>query len=199
MAAPVVQPAFDGVVGPIIDAVDINGNAVKVVAPGFVQLGADGEPVTGGGAVTIADGADATQGAIADAPYVSGSGTLVSILKGIFGKLATGSAAFWLETTAALGASATFSGPQRDVGAATPGPVAYAYFNGYFLADQTGTARIECSDDGATWRTIATDAVAAATPLILQVPVTARYHRVVLANGATPQGTVVVRSSYTAA
>lgn len=178
----------------------------------------------GGQAVTIADGADDTQGAIADAAYVSGSGTIVSILKGIFGKLpvslgaktaaaslsiapatdavfttAARAATFWLETVANLAASATFSGPQRDVGAASPGPVGYAYFNAYFLADQDGTARIECSDDGATWRASATDALAAATPLILQVPVTARYHRVVLANGATPQGTVVVRSSYTTA
>ena len=178
----------------------------------------------GGQAVSIADGADTTQGAIADAAYVSGSGTIVSILKGIFGKLpaslgaklaaaslsvvpatdavfATSArrATFWMETDAPLAASATFSGPQRDAGAASPGPVEYAYFNGYFLADQTGTASIQCSDDGATWRTIATDALTAATPLILQVPVTARYHRVVLANGGALQGTVIVRSSYTAA
>lgn len=43
----------------------------------------------GGGAVTIANGADVTQGAIADAAYSSGSGTIVSILKGIFGKTNT--------------------------------------------------------------------------------------------------------------
>lgn len=42
----------------------------------------------GGGAVTIANGADATQGAIADAAYTSGNGTVVSILKGIFGRAA---------------------------------------------------------------------------------------------------------------
>lgn len=51
----------------------------------------------GGGAVTIADGADVAQGTTTDVAYVSGSGTLVSILKGIFGKfgavvLAAGSA-----------------------------------------------------------------------------------------------------------
>lgn len=43
----------------------------------------------GGGAATIADGADVAQGARADAAYTSGSGTIVSILKGIFGKANT--------------------------------------------------------------------------------------------------------------
>lgn len=43
----------------------------------------------GGGAATIANGADVTQGAIADAAYTTGSGTLVSLLKGIFGKANT--------------------------------------------------------------------------------------------------------------
>lgn len=38
----------------------------------------------GGGAVTVADGADVTQGAVADAAYTSGSGTVVSLLKGLF-------------------------------------------------------------------------------------------------------------------
>lgn len=41
----------------------------------------------GGGAVTIADGADVAQGAVADAAYVSGSGTVVAILKAIFARL----------------------------------------------------------------------------------------------------------------
>lgn len=43
----------------------------------------------GGGAVTIVNGGDVTQGAIADTAYTSGSGSVVSILKGIFGKVAT--------------------------------------------------------------------------------------------------------------
>src|SRR5579859_463205 len=41
----------------------------------------------GGGAVTVADGADVAEGSTADAAYVSGSGTVVAVLKGIFGKL----------------------------------------------------------------------------------------------------------------
>ncbi len=39
----------------------------------------------GGGAVTVADGADVTQGALADAAWASGSGSVVAILKGIAG------------------------------------------------------------------------------------------------------------------
>lgn len=44
MVAPTAQPGFVGCLGPIVDATDINGNAVKMVAPGFVLLGADGTP-----------------------------------------------------------------------------------------------------------------------------------------------------------
>ncbi len=50
--------------------VDVNGNLCS---------GSSG----GGGAVTIADGADVTLGAKADAAWVSGSGTVVAILKNI--------------------------------------------------------------------------------------------------------------------
>lgn len=41
----------------------------------------------GGGAVTIANGADSATGNTSDSAYVSGSGTVISILKGIFGRL----------------------------------------------------------------------------------------------------------------
>ena len=43
----------------------------------------------GGGAVTIADGASVTLGAQADAAWSSGSGSVVAILKGVYGKLNT--------------------------------------------------------------------------------------------------------------
>lgn len=65
----------------------------------------------GGGAVTIADGADIAEGSTGDAAYVSGSGTVVSILKGIFGR--------------ALLLDATFTGRintqgQKTMAASTP-------------------------------------------------------------------------------
>lgn len=44
----------------------------------------------GGGAVTVADGADVAQGAVADVAYTTGSGTLVALLKGLFGKFTLG-------------------------------------------------------------------------------------------------------------
>lgn len=54
----------------------------------FVALGLDGSGNLltaggggGGGAVTIADGADVAEGATADAAWVSGAGTTISLLK----------------------------------------------------------------------------------------------------------------------
>lgn len=56
-------------------AVDSAGN-LKVVS------------ATGGDAVTIADGMDVAEGTTTDVAWVSGAGTVVALLKGIFGKLA---------------------------------------------------------------------------------------------------------------
>lgn len=107
-------------------------------------------------------------------------------------------ARFWPETSTPLAASATFNGASRDGGAASPGPVAGAYFNAMIYADQTGTATLERSNDGAAWTPAATAPIVASTPLTLQVPVTARYHRIVLENGGTLQTVLSVNSSYTA-
>lgn len=197
---------------------DQGGAAISVAHPLPVALEGGG-----GGAVTIADGSDATQGAIADAAYVSGSGTIVSILKGIFGKLpvslgaktaatslsvapatdavfatAARNMVFWPETSTPLAASATFNGASRDVGAASPGPVTYAYFSAMIYADQTGTATLERSNDGTNWTPAATAAIVASTPLTLQVPVVARYHRIVVENGGTLQTVLSVNSGYSA-
>jgi len=63
---------------------------------GGVVVNPDGSNVGGGGgsggAVTIADGANVSQGAIADTAYSSGSGTVISVLKGIFARLRGGQA-----------------------------------------------------------------------------------------------------------
>lgn len=60
----------------------------------FIPVSEDNPlPVTGGGggggggAVTVANGADVAQGSTADAAYTTGAGTIVSILKGVFGRL----------------------------------------------------------------------------------------------------------------
>src|ERR1700761_7420802 len=57
-----------------------------------VQVDAEGNLITtasgSGDAVSIADGADVTQGAKADAAWVSGAGSVVALLKAIAGLLA---------------------------------------------------------------------------------------------------------------
>jgi hypothetical protein len=104
---------------------------------------------------------------------------------------------FFNDTTTVLAASATFTGTARDVGVAAGAQTQQTYFNGSFFADQAGTASIEVSNDNTTFRTMATAALAASTPLILTVPIMTRYHRVKLVNGATLQGLSMVNSSYT--
>lgn len=217
------RPSQEGVVGVWVNGTDNNGQPKKLLVEAVILTDQNGNPVTpgGGGAVTIADGADVALGAKADAAYTTGAGSVVSLLKGLFGKLptlgakaGTGSvsivpatdarfsvgnrAIFWQETDAPLAAAGTFNGASRDVGAASPGPVQYAYFTAMVLADQTGTATIQRSADGTTWVDAASGAIAANTPLTLQIPVTARYHRVVVENGGTAQTALSVSSSYTA-
>jgi len=101
-------------------------------------------------------------------------------------------------TTTPLGGSATYTGTARDTGVSAGTPQPYAYFNGFFFADQTGTAYIDCSNDNSTWTVCATASLPASTPLILTVPVMFRYHRTRLVNGSSAEGTLVVNSSYTA-
>ena len=57
--------------------VDASGNLNVVGAGG------------GGGAITIANGADTAEGSIGDAVYIGGSGTVISLLKGIFNQYTT--------------------------------------------------------------------------------------------------------------
>lgn len=107
---------------------------------------------------------------------------------------------YWGETGAALGISATFTGASRDAGSAQGDPCPFTSFNAFVSTDQAGTLRIEASIDGATWRRATADAaVAANVGLFLSVPVTARFHRVVMVNGGVAQTFLLVTSSYTAA
>lgn len=105
---------------------------------------------------------------------------------------------FFTGTTTALGSSATYTGTARDVGVAASTAQPYAYFNSFFLADQAGTASIECSNDNSTWYGCASSALTASTPLTLTLPVMFRYYRAKLVNGASAQGSLVVNSSFTA-
>lgn len=106
---------------------------------------------------------------------------------------------FWNESTSAQAASATATGPGRDVGAGSPSNHRYSYFKAFAVADQAGTLRVECSNDGATWRRASPDtAVAANTPVVVSVPVLTRYHRVVYVNGAAAQTFFMLNSGYVA-
>lgn len=107
---------------------------------------------------------------------------------------------FWNESTTAQAAGITVTGLSREIGAAQATNHRYSAFNAFAFADQAGTMRIECSNDGTTWRAMTANvAVAANTPVILSVPVMTRYHRVVYINGATLQTAFMLNTSYTAA
>jgi hypothetical protein len=66
-----------------------------------------------------------------------------------------------------------------------------------FVADQASAAdgaRVEFSTDNTNWRRAAVATLLANVPVQLSVLLTARYWRVVLVNGATAQGQVLVTS-----
>jgi hypothetical protein len=105
----------------------------------------------------------------------------------------------WNGTSTPLTASATYTGASRDGGATDGGVSSFCYFNGAFFADQAGTASIEASWDGTTWRTVASAAIVANTFLNLRTPVTFRFYRTKVVNGATIQTVFQANSSYTVA
>lgn len=81
-----VQWSADYAVGPIVDAVEVLGDGttrtVKVVLPGVILLGTDGDPVDSGAMAAAIGNPD-------DAAYTgTGDGTVISILKGIFANTA---------------------------------------------------------------------------------------------------------------
>jgi len=92
------------------------------------------------------------------------------------------------------------TGLTRDIGVAPGAPADACIFNAFILTDQTGVMRIEISNDNITWRRATIDtAIAANVPLFISAKVVARYHRVVIVNGATIQGLVMINTSYTSA
>ena len=108
---------------------------------------------------------------------------------------------FWNGGTgagSALAASATYTDTSaRDSGYAVASYHQFGYFSAFFLTDQAGTASIECSNNNSVFYTCASAPLTAATPLTLQVPVLARYHRAKVVNGATAETYLWVNSGYT--
>ena len=106
---------------------------------------------------------------------------------------------YYNDSTTNQTASATLTGTSRNTGTAAGTVQRYAYFKAFVLSDQTGTIRIECSNDNTTWRRVTVDtAVTANTPLVLNVPVMTRYYRVVYVNGATPTTIFMLNSCFSA-
>jgi hypothetical protein len=114
----------------------------------------------------------------------------------VIGSVLVPETTFFNDNTTVQAAANTFTGTARDVGVAAGTATPTTYFNGFFFADQIGTASIEVSNDNTTWRTAASASLAISTPLILTVPVMTRYHRVKLVNGATIQTATMVNSSF---
>jgi len=66
------------------------------------------------------------------------------------------------------------------------------------ITDQASAAlgcKLQASNNGSVWYTIAQGATVASTPLQLTAPLVARYYRVTLTNGATPQTSLFLASS----
>lgn len=94
----------------------------------------------------------------------------------------------FLLSTTALAASGTFTGPTLDLGDNHIWNTARARVN-LGTASTTVTIRIESSHDGTTWAASAagTTTTTAAGLVVLERPVTERYIRLVVVNGATAQ------------
>lgn len=116
---------------------------------------------------------------------------------GIYWNGATGAAS---ALTGSAGATPTFTGAMRDSGVAAATFHPFAYFNAFFLTDQAATVYVDCSNDGATWYTCASNNLSAAVPIILQVPVMTRYHRARITTASTTAETYLwVNTSYSGA
>lgn len=105
----------------------------------------------------------------------------------------------WNGSNVNLAANGVYTGSSRDGGATDGGVSSFSYFNGGFFADQAGTAYLEGSWNGVTWFVLTSAAIAINTFLNLRVPITFKFHRTRVVNGAAAQTVFQVNSSYTVA
>lgn len=97
-----------------------------------------------------------------------------------------------LESSAALGISATFNGSARLSDA-------FSKVRAFALADQAGTLNVQQSwDNGATWKVTDTVAIVASTGKTLEALVVAPLVRVQYVNGGVAQGSFTLASSLVA-
>lgn len=119
-------------------------------------------------------------------------------------------AQIYTESTTALGNAGVYTGTARDtratISASTGTAVKAKSQEGAdfktivvtAITDQASAAlgcKLQASINGTTWYTVAQAATVANTPLQLTAPLVARYYRVTLTNGATPQTTLFLASS----
>lgn len=109
---------------------------------------------------------------------------------------------WYQESITPLGISGSVNGSSRDVGVASGAAHRYSAFNLTVSTDQTGSARIEASNDNATWHplmaNVALVAASSGFALQLSVPVCARYHRGSVTNSTVAQTRLLFNTSYTA-
>jgi len=111
--------------------------------------------------------------------------------------LIAGSQPIYLDSANPLGLSATFVGVTRDLGAS---PSAFHSFKAVFNASHasaTGGAKIQMSNDNLAFRDAATATLVADAPMVLSVPVVARYYRVQLVNAGVAQTALMINSAAT--
>jgi uncharacterized protein YaiE (UPF0345 family) len=110
---------------------------------------------------------------------------------------------WYQESVTGQAGAATLTGTARDIGVASATNHRFSAFNAQVLTDQSGTLRIEASNDNSTWHpataNVALVAASSGFALQLSIPVIARYHRAVMVNGATLQTRLLFNTSYTAA
>jgi len=96
-----------------------------VAIPAFIQVDADGDPVTAGGGDASAANqviTNAALGAPADAAWASGSGTIIAILKGLVGKFIVGAG------TAAAATRVTYASDGATIPVALTGDIVSAEY-----------------------------------------------------------------------
>lgn len=92
-------------------------------------------------------------------------------------------------TTTPLGANGVYTSPTID-------GLNYKVISIAYFADQAGSFVYQHSDDGVTWYSVPSTAVAASTLGLPNVTISKRYFRIVYTNGATPHTAIFTFSGY---
>jgi hypothetical protein len=107
---------------------------------------------------------------------------------------------YFNDSVANLGIAGVFTGSTVDL-ASYSDPLKGFYYTKFsafsFSAQVSGTNGfvIETSNDNITWRVAAQVTTTAATPAILEVPLTTRYFRVKYTNGGVAQASFMLNSA----